>query len=425
MNTISKNKIPFQPPFFYGWIIVLIAGLGLFFSGPGQTYSISTFINAYIEQNHWSRSLISSLYSAATFMAGMLLFVVGRAVNRWGQRNVTFVVAIILALACFWNSMAFTPIMLFFGFFMTRLFGQGSMTLIPVTLVSQWFISHRGRAFSLMTIGTFAGSSFVPLINTWIIQEWGIREAWLFWGGLLSFIFAPLAFYFIRNTPESVGLLPDNRVQLTGTTGPQVLEESWTLNEAMRTRSFWLLLVCVGIPAMVNTGLTFHLISIFGSKGIDATLSAFVLSLMALTSFPVSFISGFVNERFKTNYILAAVFVGQVLTMLILIYSQDAASALVFGVVRGIVAGFESITLNTIWPNYYGRSSIANIQGITMTSTVVCSAFGPLPFGFAFDYFGGYAEILWIMILFPILGCVFAIISPKPKKRNEKEIQES
>jgi len=31
---------------FYGWIIVAVAGLGAFFSGPGQTFSVSIFINS-------------------------------------------------------------------------------------------------------------------------------------------------------------------------------------------------------------------------------------------------------------------------------------------------------------------------------------------------------------------------------------------
>ena len=238
--------------------------------------------------------------------------------------------------------------------------------------------------------------SFIPMINTWALQAWDIEGAWLLWGGLLCLFFAPLAYYLVRDTPESVSLLPDHRTALqmnSNKNTPAVIEESWTLKEAMHTRAFWLLLICAGIPAMVNTGLTFHLISIFGSKGVDTTVSAFILSLMALTSFPVSFISGFVNERFKTNHILGAVFVGQIIAMLLMIFTENAAGAIAFGIVRGIVAGFESITFNALWPNYFGRGHIASINSITMTATVIGSAFGPLPFGYAFDHFGGYGQI--------------------------------
>jgi hypothetical protein len=32
---------------YYGWVIVVISGIALFMSSPGQTYSISVFINEY------------------------------------------------------------------------------------------------------------------------------------------------------------------------------------------------------------------------------------------------------------------------------------------------------------------------------------------------------------------------------------------
>jgi len=119
------NTPPVQTPFFYGWVIVLIAALGMFFSGPGQTFTMSVFIDAYIRDFGWSRSLISSLYSFATLLSGLILFSVGRLVDRYGQRIMMTAVAALLGLACLWNSFITGPIMLFIGFFMLRLFGQG------------------------------------------------------------------------------------------------------------------------------------------------------------------------------------------------------------------------------------------------------------------------------------------------------------
>lgn len=52
----SATKLPFQSPFFYGWIIVGLSALTFFFSGPGQTYSVSVFIDSYIAEFSWSRS---------------------------------------------------------------------------------------------------------------------------------------------------------------------------------------------------------------------------------------------------------------------------------------------------------------------------------------------------------------------------------
>ncbi|WP_175480450.1 hypothetical protein [Gracilibacillus ureilyticus] len=76
-------------------------------------------------------------------------------------------------------------------------------------------------------------------------------------------------------------------------------EDDWTLNEAIKTRSFWAILICVGIPAMVNTGITFHIASIFDTNGLSLEVASLVLSLMALVGIPISFVLSFVLEKVK------------------------------------------------------------------------------------------------------------------------------
>jgi len=391
----SQGKTPVNPPFFYGWIIVAISALGLFFSGPGQTYSISVFINAYITDLGLSRSLISSLYSLASLTAGLSLFMVGRLIDRYGQRRMSAVIGLCLGFACLWNSAALGLIWMFIGFFMLRLFGQGSMTLIPSTLVPQWFIRQRGRAFSLMALGGFTSSALLPMLNVWMIQTWDLRFTWWVWGGLLIFLFTPLSYYLIRNKPEDVELFPDGVSNINLTT-PENLstdkqtetvdtELNWTLAEAKKTRTFWFILLAASVPALINTGLTFHLISILGERGISPLNSAFVLSLMAFVGFPVSFLARFILERVKTNYALAFVFLGEIIVLLSLNHVNSMVSVIFFGVLWGIVGGFEQITLNLIWPNYYGRRHLGSIRAMASSFMIIGAALGPLPLGVAFD----------------------------------------
>src|SRR5699024_1463081 len=113
--------------------IVFIAGLGVFFSGPGQTYSNSAFIDEYIRDFGWSRSQVSGLYSLATLLAGLIMIFVGRFIDRFGQRIMMVSIGTLFGLACFFNSIVSSMWMLALGFFLVRLLGQGSMSLIPNT----------------------------------------------------------------------------------------------------------------------------------------------------------------------------------------------------------------------------------------------------------------------------------------------------
>jgi len=137
--------------------VLVMAALAYFFSGPGQTYSISIFIDHYIENFGWSRSLVSTLYSAGTLVSGLILTFMGKNIDKFGHRKMIVIISIFLGLAAVWMSFVSTPVMLLIGFFLMRFFGQGSLGLWPQTLVPHWFRSKRGLAMSIMGIGGVIG----------------------------------------------------------------------------------------------------------------------------------------------------------------------------------------------------------------------------------------------------------------------------
>lgn len=408
--------------FFYGWLMVGVAALGVFFSGPGQTYTSSTFIDQYIADFGWSRTQVSGVYSAATFCAGMIMIFVGRFVDRFGQRIMMVVIGLLFTIALFFNSLISSIWMLAVGFFLVRLLGQGSMSLIPNTLIAQWFVKKRGRAFSLMTLGSFISASLFPVVNTWLIQTWSWQIAWRFWGTTILVIFVPIAWLFVRNKPEDIGSLPDGEELPTHSALKyeaitlDVPEQNWTLQEAMKTRAFWLILICVGIPAMINTGITFHLFSIFSQNGVSTEMAATVLSMMALIGIPMSFVSGYLTDRLPSNYLLMFIFALQLILLLLLTTVTNNSLAIIFGVVWGIGNGLERIGLKAIWPNYFGRKYIGAINGVAATMMVVGSSLGPLPFGAGFDLFQSYQPILIVSLIFPVIGFVSSFLAKKPEK---------
>lgn len=413
-----------QGKLYYGWIIVFIAALGNFFSGPGQTYSTSAFIDQYIQDFEWSRSLVSSVYSGATLAAGLLMMIVGRFIDRLGQRIMMVTVGILFATALFFNSLVMNIGMLAVGFFLVRLLGQGSMNLIPGTLVAQWFVKKRGRAFSFLSLGGFASAMLFPIISTALIESFGWQFAWRFWGVAVLVIFVPIAYLGVRNRPEDVGLLPDGQVtenedqkdSKLGILIPEIAEVDWTLAEARETRTFWLVLICMAIPAMINTGITFHLFSIFESNGLAPGAAALVLSLMAVVGIPMTFISGFITEKMPTNYLLVVSFSIQAALLLLLLITNSYGMAILFGVMWGTAGGLERISFGVIWPNYFGRKYLGAISGVGATAGVIASSVGPIPLGFGYDMTGSYHTVITMLIIFPIIGFFAALFAKKPVK---------
>jgi MFS family permease len=420
----TNQSITVKVPFYYGWVIVVVAAVGLFFSGPGQTYSISVAINSYIENYGFSRSLISSLYSIATLAAGLILPIIGKRVDAVGHRKMIVLVSSLLGVTCLFMSFVTSPVTLFIGFIFLRLLGQGSMTLIPSTLVSQWFIQKRGIAISLMSLGGVASSALIPLLNNWLIMKSGLAFTWRLWAVLLICIMAPIGWLIVRNKPENVGLLPDGKLNQNSVPNTKYYiklseqERSWTLTEAMKTRAFWLMLFCMTIPAMINTGLTFHIVSIIGIKGFSSTFAATMLGVTAIVQLCLTFVAGYLLDKVKPHYVKGIIFLFLVIAMLIIIYGKSHTLLITYGIILGIFSIFDSLSTEIIWPSYFGRENLGSIRSVAATAMVIGSALGPLPFGFAYDTFKGYKEIIFIMMIFPILGSIASFLSPAPKYRN-------
>lgn len=417
----SSNELPFQSPFFYGWIIVGISALTLFFSGPGQTYSVSAFIDSYITEFGWSRSVVSGMYSIGTLFAGLIMGVMGGLFDRRGHRVMTTAVAMFFGLACLWMSFVCNVVMIFSGFFFIRLLGQGSMGLSGTTLVPQWFVNKRGRALSFVLLGGTISSALLPPLNTWLIQTYGWRFAWRVWASLLWCVMVPLAYLVTRNRPEDVGLMPDNQNdadEASLTTVTALEEESWTLREVSRMKCFWLLLFCTMIPSAIVTGLVFHQVSIMGQMGLSPEVAALVLSIVAMVRLPFVFIAGQIADRAPIRYLQAFSLGGLSIAMIMLLNASSLQWALAYGVFLGAITAFQRIVSGVVWPDYFGRRYLSSIRGVTLMAGVIGSALGPLPFGFGYDLFGGYRQILIMSIVFPVLGVVAALLAVPPRKRG-------
>ncbi len=434
MRKITKNKKNYsnkRKSFYYGWLIVFICALGFFFSGPGQTYNISVYLDSFIEYLGISRSMISLFYSIGTLFAGMTIFLMGKQIDRFGHRKFITIIAASFGAVCLFMSFIVHPAMLFTGFFLVRLLGQGSMMIGPSTLVPIWFEKKRGRALSFLSIGGITAAGVFPLFNTWMINNWGWKIGWIFWAIALWVVMVPLAWFLIRNRPSDMGLLPDglnykagheqenkNIQEAKKPTEKTAESVSFSLSEARRTLSFWLMIFCISIWSMIITGIIFHIVSYFKTKGLPAEAAAYTLSITAMVSLPVTLIAGYTFDRVKTRYILIAIYIFHIATLLWLINVDSIAKAIVYGFMGGIMAGFQQVALHLVWPNYFGLKHLGSIKGIVETSLIAGSAFGPLPFGFAYDYFGGYREILWAMISLSVILAIAAFFIYPPVKKS-------
>lgn len=409
---------------FYGWIMLAVAAVGMFASGPGQSHTFSVFITPISQDLGISRTAISSAYAAATLVAAFGLPYVGRLIDRFGVRLVLLVVVTLFSAATIAFGQVTNLVALTLGFGALRFLGQGSLMLSSTNLVAQWFSRKRGFAMSLMGLGFAATMAAHPPLAQWLIDQVGWREAWL-WLGLLSLaLMLPLVVFLIQNKPEDVGLVPDGATDAGAASGwgasglVQSANLGLSVGQALRTPAFWIIAVSLGTLSMLVTALFFHQVSIFQSQQLTAQVAAAIFPVSAITMVLSMPFIGRALDAFPTQPVFASAMLTMSVSMIALVFVSDIVSALVYAVIFGIANAVIHTHIGYLWPRFFGRRYLGSIQGAGQTIGVVGASIGPIPFGITYDVLGSYTLALVTFAALPVL-CSLAILSMRPPRLEE------
>ena len=405
----AVNKIGAN--FFYGWLMVAIAGLGIFASGPGQSHTFSVFIDPIGRELGISKAEIATAYGLATLAAALLLPQTGRLVDRFGARKAMLVIAVLLGFCCMIFGAAANFLWLAVAFGLLRFFGQGSMMLGSANFVSQWFSKKRGFAMGLMALGFGVSMAVHPPLGQFLIDAVGWRNAWVALGILTWVLMLPVLLLFAVDKPEEVGLRPDGEAAL----GQQVdvKDEAITglsLSEALRTLPFYIVSTGWCSIAMLVTTLHFWQVQVLTKQGLSPEFAAQAFTISAISMVIAMPLVGRLFDRLRTRYVFALGLIVTATSLTAITFATSGAAAVAYSIIFGINNGFSMTMFGYLWPRYFGRKHLGSIQGTGQMIGVFGASLGPLPVGWAFDTFGDATWTLRALALVPAVIAVVALL---------------
>jgi MFS family permease len=421
---MRKNILNYvNAKFFYGWIIVGIANIGIFSSGPGQSHTFSVFVEPISQDLELSSASIASAYGFATLIAAFLLPYMGKIIDRYGARVSLIIISIILGISCIFFGAASNFLMLTVGFGFLRFFGQGSLMLGCANLVSQWFDSKRGFAMSLMALGFGMSMAIHPPVSQFLIDQYGWKYAWIILGISTWIIMVPSLFILAWNNPENIGLKPDG-VKKSNLKNDEIEAiEGLNLTEASKENSFYILAAMWFGMAMLVTTLHFYQVTILTNQGITTEFAASLFTVSAFAMVVFMPLVGKFFDNFPTKYVLATGLLINSISLISITYSNSEAYSLFYAVSFGINNAFSMTMFGYIWPRYFGRKHLGSIQGTGQMIGVIGASLGPLPVGFAIDYLGSSLITIRYLSVYPIIMAVIIIMflkSPSSLSINSK-----
>ncbi|MFC2032485.1 MFS transporter [Chloroflexota bacterium] len=405
---MSLSKETSNPKIFYGWFVV--AACFVVTMTLGETFwSFGVFFKPLEAEFGWSRTVVSSGFTA--FLLGYAISVVstGRLADRYSPRPILIAAALAAGLGIALCSQVQSINQLRLFLFITGI-GAGATWTIPNSSVQRWFYKKRGAglALGIVLAGVGMGAMvFAPLIN-YLILSYGWRNAYLIIG-ILYFIIIGASALVIKRSPVEISavLVGDEDVPR------KVSVQSWTTSKVATPAFIGVTFaICVGTLALQS--LSVHIVPHATDTGISPTASAAALGLMGGFSVPGRIVSGLISDRIGWQKMMAFASFGMALSILWLIFLKDTWMLYCFAFFYGICHGIRVPTHIGILGEFYGMRSLGEVIGITSAITVFLGAFSPYMAGFIFDTTGSYLIAFLVMIVLLLSGGIIAMMIKKP-----------
>jgi len=241
---------------------------------------------------------------------------------------------------------------------------------------------------------------------------------------LASGIFAicvglPLAMV-IRNSPHEHGEVPDGVADAPPTAGatadPSATTRDFTAREALRTSAFWLISLGHGFALFVVHAVAVHAIThLKEGLGYSVAQASLVISLVTISQIAGVGLGWLIGERWEKRYIAAACMLAHAVGLLLLTYAVSLSMVIAFAVLHGAAWGLRGPFMQAIRADYFGRSAIGMILGLSFMIIVIGQVGGPIVPGIFADITGDYRLGFTILAVLAGLGSIFFVLAKKPR----------
>ena len=382
-----------RPRVFYGWWVALTAALGLFLnSATVLVFTFGIFAKAIGQEFHTGRSGISLAFTCHNLTAAMCVPIAGRLVDRYGPRRVLLPCTIVLGLILLSSSALSSAIWELYVFYLALGIvsgGAGAMSYTDV--VSRWFDRRRGLALSLMMVGMGLGAILMPAVAQRLVAIFGWRHAYSIFGLAILLVPLPVVAAFLKEKPESIGLLPDGTAEPHIATPIRLDEEGLTVREALRTPEFWSLACALGLVTASVHACFIHLPAMVTDRGSTAQTAAFVSSLFGVGLLFGRVACGYLMDQFFAPRVAAFFFACVAIGAAMLTTTHSIWLSCVASLLVGLGIGAEVDIIAYLTTRYFGLRSFGELFGWLWAVFGVSGGIGAYWMGVGFDKTGSYS----------------------------------
>jgi MFS family permease len=399
---------------YYGWVIVAVTFLTLFIS-TGFRFAFGVYYSAILDETGWGRAETAGVVSAAMIVYACTAALSGYLFDRVGGRVLFPIGALCMGAGLMLCSTAESLAALTASYGILLGFSYAALGFIPhMAIVPRWFDRRRGLASALSLAGSGLGTLGVAALSAELIVHVGWRDA-LWWFGIASTaVLIPMTALFHRHSAERVGLVRDGSSARNATrTAPAAA--STTIEDALRSRHFWLLALAVAMMGVCTMTIVVHQTRMLVDMGYGLTLASLIFGILGVLRAVGGLMWGTLSDRIGRSACVIVIcgisLLGLALLWLTSFVPSESAVlriALLSGYLLTFGLGFNGISpvyASAVSDRFSGRN-LGTILGLLDLGFGLGSAAGPWWAGWMFDRYGNYDVVIVGVAVGVVIACL-------------------
>ncbi|HAJ76356.1 MAG TPA: hypothetical protein DCM64_07855 [Gammaproteobacteria bacterium] len=404
----SENRL------YYGYWIVVAGFVTQFVAVGMANYVVGSFMIPMTEEFGWTRAEFTASRSIGQIVMACTGFVIGSYIDRFGGRPFIVSGSLLLAISIYSLGGIATlgQWLILNGLILTTGAAMIGNLVVNVTL-GKWFVERRGRVVAVAGMGISLAGIVLPPVATWMVDEFGWRNSWQLLGIGAGLMTLPMAIL-MRRCPEDYALHPDGKTELElasghGEAAKADFDRSMTRAQAMRTTSFYFLVLAFGLFQISITTMLIQTIPLMTDAGYSRLVASSMISIASVPAFLSKPFWGMLIDIYSPRKLAA---IGAAVTgasvMLIVFSVARQMDVIVYAgfLMMGIGWGGLLPLQEVIWASFFGRRYLGSVRSTAMPFTFGMSALGPVLVAYYYDLAGDYNAALLVIAFCNIASAV-------------------
>ena len=381
-----------------GVVVACTVGNGV--SVTPMVYTVfGLFLIPIATEFDWSRSAVSFVLFIIAVAGAISYPIVGRLIDRYGARPVILTGNVLFAASVASVSLVEASRFQFYtAYALIGISAAIPSSVMFTKVIAGWFDQRRGLFLGIVGgLGNGIGAALSPLFVFALISSYGWRAGFQGIGAAIILIGFPVLYLLLRDPPQGVARTETEHLEKTA---------GLSLAEALKIRTFWIILAAIALGAGCMTAIFAHVVPMLLDRGVPAAQATTVLATFSLVTAGWQIGMGYMLDRFPRPWIAAPFYLLALAGLILLESTNSYPLLLLSGMLMGLGLGTEYGVLPYFLSRYFGTRHYGAISGSMYGVIVLTQGLTPFLMDLVFDITGTYDPAIIVICIGLVAGAI-------------------